>query len=309
MGESQGRRKDDAVVILAFQEVAVCPESSTRCGGFRCYMNIIRVAFALCTLCRSLFGASFRDDFAVVFIDAASEAKFGAFPLDRSLLARAIQKASDLHARGVVLKFFLDQPKAEASDLLLAQALTNTPVLLQARIDDSEAHPNPLPARFTLQGVKFQTQISGRGGWIPIPRFMANAHDVGFVDFSSTQVPLVENYQDRPVKSLVLCCIELATGKRAIIEPGQKLTLGAHELRLDARNCVQAKLPLKDDLAYIPFQRFLAGDIPANLIQGKVVIVGYDGPKMYSISTPIGQVRAHRLFVYELQSIYEQLCN
>jgi hypothetical protein len=53
----------------------------------------------------------------------------------------------------------------------------------------------------------------------------------------------------------------------------------------------------------------LAGDIPANLIQGKVVIVGYDGPKMYSISTPIGQVRAHRLFVYELQSIYEQLCN
>ena len=111
------------------------------------------------------------------------------------------------------------------------------------------------------------------------------------------------------MKSLVLCSIELATGKRAIIEPGQKVTLGARALRLDARNCVQAKLPLKDDLAYIPFQRFLAGDIPANLIQGKVVIVGYGGPKMYSISTPIGQVRAHRLFVYDLQSIYEQLCN
>src|SRR6266567_213979 len=116
-------------------------------------MNIIRVAFLLCSLCTTLLGASFRDDFAVVFIDAASETKFGAFPLDRSLLATAIRKASDLHARGVVLKFFLDQPKVAASDLLLAQALTNTPVVLQARIDDAEAHPNPLPERFTLRGM------------------------------------------------------------------------------------------------------------------------------------------------------------
>jgi hypothetical protein len=270
-------------------------------------MNIIRIAFIFCTLCRSLFGASFRDDFAVVFIDSASEAKFGAFPLDRSLLARAIQKSGDLHARGVVLKFFLDQPKLEASDLLLARALTNTPVVLQARIDDAEVHPNALPARFTLQGTKVQTQISGRSGWIPIPRFMTNSRDVGFVDFSSTQVPLLETYQDRTVKSLVLCCIELATGKQSVIEPGQKVTFGTHHLRLDAHNCLQAKLPLNDDLAYIPFHRFLAGDIPASLIQGKVVIIGYDGPQIHSISTAIGQVRAHRFFIYVLQSIYEQL--
>src|SRR6185295_9183432 len=117
----------------------------------------------------------------MVFIDAASEAKFGAFPLDRSLLARAIRQAGDLRAKGVVLKFFLDQPREEASDLSLANALTNVPVQLQARIEDAEAHPNPLPDRFTLPGVKVQTAVSGRSGWIPLPMLIANANDVGFV--------------------------------------------------------------------------------------------------------------------------------
>jgi hypothetical protein len=270
-------------------------------------VNPATIAFLLCTLCTTMFGASFRDDFAVVFIDADSEAKYGTFPLDRSLLARAIQKASDLHARGVVLKFFFDLPKAEASDSALAHALTNLPVVLQARIDDTTTEPNPLPARFTLNGMKPQTEVSGRSGWIPIPRFIANAHDVGFVDFSSTQVPLLESYQDHTVKSLVLCCLELATGKPAVIEPGQKVKFGNRALQLDAHNCIQAKLPMKDELAYIPFDKFLAGDIPARLIQDKIVIIGYDGSQMPSFSTTIGQFRAHRLFIYDLQSIYNQL--
>ena len=155
-------------------------------------MNSIRLIFLLCTLSSTLLGASFRDDFVMVFIDAASEAKFGAFPLDRSLLERAIRQAGDPRAKGVVLKFFLDQPREEARDLSLAKALTNVPVQLEARIDESQAQQNPLPERFTLPGIKDQTAISGRSGWIPLPMFVANANDVGFVDFSSaTQVPLL----------------------------------------------------------------------------------------------------------------------
>src|SRR6185436_4917516 len=105
-------------------------------------MNMKRIAFCLLIVCIHLPGASFRDDFAVVLIDAASEAKHGAFPLDRSIIARAVEKASDL---------------------VMAKALTNIPVILQARIDDTEAQPNPLPTRFML-GVKAETQVSGRSG-------------------------------------------------------------------------------------------------------------------------------------------------
>ena len=213
-------------------------------------MNSVRLIFLLCALSSTLLGASLRDDFVVVFIDAASEAKFGAFPLDRSLLAKAIRQTGHLRAKGVVLKFFLDQPREESSDLSLANALTNVPVQLQARINNAEAHPNPLPDRFTLPQVKAQTEITGQSGWIPLPTFIANANDVGFVDFSSaTEVPLLETYQSRTVKSLALCCIELAIGNPVVIAPDGRMKFGVNELRVDSRNCVTARLPVKDDLA------------------------------------------------------------
>ena len=71
--------------------------------------------------------------------------------------------------------------------------------------------------------MKARTQVSGQAGWIPLPRFCEKAAGVGFVDFSTTVVPLLETYQSRTVKSLTVCCIELATGKQAIIEPGRSL--------------------------------------------------------------------------------------
>jgi CHASE2 domain-containing sensor protein len=255
----------------------------------------------------TLCGASFRDDFAVVLIDAASEARFGPFPFDRAVLARAIRKAGDVGAKGVVMKFFFDQSKEEAGDLALASALTNLPVLLQACLDEKEAHPNPLPDRFTFPGIQAQTEVSGQSGWIPLPLFSAQARDVGFVDFGSVQVPLLETYQSRTVKSLVVCCIELATGTRAVVSANGWMMFGANGLHMDGRLCVTAKLPAKDDLAYIPFDEFLAGGMPASRFKGKVVIIGYDGPHIPSISTSIGPVSTHRFFVYVLQSIYEQI--
>jgi hypothetical protein len=76
---------------------------------------------------------------------------------------------------------------------------------------------------------------------------------------------------------------------------------------VDDRNCVTAKLPPKDDLSYIPFNEFLAGEIPNGGIKGKIVIIGYDGPHIQTVSTSIGPIRAHRFFVYVLQSVYERL--
>ena len=269
---------------------------------------IIRLAILLCALSTMLRGATFREDFAVVFIDATSEAKFGTFPLDRSYLAKAIRQTATLGAKGVVLKFFLDQPKGELSDFSLEQAMTNMPVLLQARLDDSQPQSNALPNRFAFPRVKVQTQISGQAGWIPLRRFSAKAAGVGFVDLSTpTVVPLLETYQSETVKSLTVCCIELATGKQAIIVPGQSLRFGTHELRVDSRNCVSAKLPAEDALEYIPFHRLVGGEILVSEIKGKIVILGYDGTQIHSISTSIGPIRAHRFFVYVLKSVYEQI--
>jgi len=277
--------------------------------GVKLAFSRATLGFALlfCAWATKLPGASFQDDFAVVFIDAATEAKLGAFPLNRSFLAGAVRKAGELGAKGVVIKFFLDQPREESGDQALAMAMTNLPVILQARIDDTEAHPNPLPDRFTWPEVKVPTEISGVSGWIPLPAFSARARDVGFVDFSSPRVPLLETYQSRTVKSLVVCCIELAKGKPAVLTPNRRLNFGVDGLRLDGTNCLTAAYPLKDDLPYLPFHQFLAGEIPASRIKGKVVIIGYDGPGIHSEPTPIGSIRAHRFFVYILQNMYEKL--
>ena len=254
-----------------------------------------------------LFANSFTDAFTVVFIDAASETKYGPFPLDRSYIAKAVQKAAELQARGVVLKFFYIEPRTKAGDDALAQSLTNLPVLLQGCIDESETHPNPLPARFIMPGLKTQALISGKSGWIPIPPFAEKAYDVGFVDADATRVPLVEGYQEHIVKSLVLCSLELATGERAVLQPGKRIVFGKQELKLDDRNCIGRKLPANDELAYVPFDAFLTGTIPPSLVKDKVIILGYDGAKIHSLPTAIGPIRAHRVFIYDLKNAYEQI--
>jgi len=270
-------------------------------------MRTLGLGIAFFALTLAMKGASFRDDFAVVFIDAATEAQLGQFPLDRSILAKGIRQAANLGAKGVVLKLFLDQPKNEVGDLLLEQAMTTTPVLLQARMDDMEARPNSFPARFALPSLEAQAQVSGKSGWIPLTRFSDHAAGIGFVDFSTAVVPLLETYQSQTVKSLAVCCIELATGTQASIEPGKRLKFGAQELRVDERNCVTVRLPTEDNLKYIPFHLLVAGEIPSSQIKGKIVIIGYDGAQIQYLPTSIGAIRAHRFFVYALKSIYEQL--
>ncbi|MDB6030947.1 MAG: hypothetical protein JWM16_1285 [Verrucomicrobiales bacterium] len=251
--------------------------------------------------------ASFDSDFAVVMIDTNSEAKLGTFIFDRSLLAQGIEKAAELGARGVVLKFFMDREKSASGDKQFADALRKVPVVLQARMDDTEAHPNPLPDRFFLKELQAKTKVSGSSGWIPLPAFAMGAADVGFVDFGSVEVPMLETYQGRTVKSLVVCCLEVGTGSRASFEKDYVASFGKKLLRLDNKYGIKANRPMKDQLKYIPFHSLLAGEPEAAGVKGKVVIIGYDGAHIHSTTLPIGGVRAHRAFVYVLKSIYEQL--
>ena len=92
--------------------------------------------------------------FAVVFIDARSEAALGPFPYDRDVYDKGIEALAAAKARGVVLKFFIDRPKSDEGDKALGEAMGKVKVILQARLDPEEAHPNPLPERFVLKDVE-----------------------------------------------------------------------------------------------------------------------------------------------------------
>jgi CHASE2 domain-containing sensor protein len=248
--------------------------------------------------------------FALVLIDAKSEQELGAFPFERAITARGVRQLKSIGAKAVVLKFFFDQPRTATGDTSLAEAISVLPVALQARIDDTEAAPNQLPARFFVEGLNLggSSVISGKSGWMPLPSLADRAAAVGFVDVASTsRVPVLESYQGRFVKSLYLCALEMAFDGQALIEPGKELTLAGRRIRLDAANSVPAEFPRVDALDYVPFHELLSNPAVAGKLKGKVVVLGYDGAKMHTLATPVGPRKAHRVFWHGLQSLWHQL--
>lgn len=255
----------------------------------------------------TLVAGEFEQDFAVVFIDQKTEAKYGNIPLPRALTAEVIERLREAKAKAVVLKFFYDQPKDEAGDARLEKAIRGIPVALQARLDDSEKNANALPTRFFMPEVKAATTISGTNGWVPLKRFTDHAKAVGFVDFTESPIPMLETYQGKTVKSLILCSLELAVGKEAVIRPGKKISIGNKSLALDGKNQSSYQLPKADDLKYIPFHAVLDGSAPMKALEGKVVIIGYNGSHIHTFDSPAGKLGAHQVFVYALRSTYQQL--
>lgn len=254
--------------------------------------------------------SSFDERFAVVFIDAQTEAQYGGFPLDRKYIAQAVEALAQRRAKGAVLKFFFDLPREGDGDARLAQAMGKLPVLLEARIDDTQAQPNPFPGTFWMSGVlpSAVRAFSGESGWIPLASLSAKARDVGFVDLPEPGwVPMVEKYQGKVVKSLHLCALELAFDTTAKLAPGRSLTLAGKTIELDADNRVQIRFPAADKLSCVKFHDLLSGKLESKAVQGKVVILGYDGAKIQLIQSPLGPIKAHRYFVYGLQDLCRRL--
>lgn len=270
-------------------------------------MNLGLAILLLLSLPMAAWGGDFERDFAVVFITQATEAKHGRFPFDRSLLAQAVERAADAGAKGVILKFFLDQSKTAEGDRRLATALSRIPVVLQARIDDSEKGPNPLEGRFTLPGPSFKTAVSGSSGWIPLPEFSSHASDVCFVDFDSSPAPIVEMYQGKTVKSLLACAAELAMGHKAVIHPTENISIADRTAVLDSLNRVTIALDHGKSLPFFEFDSLLDGSIPPSALQNRVVLIGYDGPNIPQMSSPVGTLGAHRLFGLMLKGFYESM--
>jgi CHASE2 domain-containing sensor protein len=248
--------------------------------------------------------------FAVILIDSETEREYGEFPLDRRLIAQGLEVVADMQAKGVVLKFFFDLPREPESDAALSRAIGKVPTILQARIDDSQVEPNPLPERFFFRDASFERfhLFSGESGWIPLNIFSAKARDIGFVDLPAPgQTDIVERYNGKTVRSLALCSLELAFDSRASILGGKSLRLGKRVIPLDSENRVPIRFPSTNQLDYIKFHDLLAKKIDAKEIKGKVVILGYDGAKIPKIESPMGLIGAHRYFIYALKDLSDRL--
>ncbi len=246
----------------------------------------------------------------IVMVDHAAEKELGGFPLDRGQLAHAIEVIEHDGARAIVIKFFLDQPRTKEGDERLTATLKagKVPVVLQARIDETELKPNPLAPRFIRTDLSLApgAALAGTNGWLPLTSFADTATAVGFID-DLNPAPVLELYRGQTVPSLYLATLELMLGGKVEIEPNRSLRFKGPALPLDAKNRVHLPWPKEDNLAYVALLDLLRGTTPRGTLQDKVVILAYDGEQMQTFDTPIGKVKAHRLFYYELCSLYDYL--
>ncbi len=251
--------------------------------------------------------------FVLVMIDSATEQKLGGFPLDRAVVAQAVEKLADANAKAVVLKFFYDQPaKNAASDVALAKAMTRTKVLLQARIDDNEPMPNKLPEKFSFNAPAGEVAIGGLSGWIPLPMFSALAHHIGFADVVSfDKVPAYERYLDRNVKSLTVATLQAALDDAPLVlRPAQEVTIGDKHLPVDQTNQIvlsPSALRQTEKTNIISFLDLVDGKVSAATFKGKVVVIAYDGAKMNPVKTSAGEIKPHRIFWLGLLDSWAQL--
>ena len=247
--------------------------------------------------------------FHFILINDEDAEKFGGFPLPRARLAEVINNIGSQKPRSIILKFFIDLPKDSVGDNLLAEAISKFKVVLQARIDDTEANPNPFPPKFYLSYLPAEVQPAHKGsrGWIPLQLFAEKAADIGFVDLPSPRfAPLVEQYDGKYVKSLYLCALELATSAKARVKTNS-VVLGNKTLGFTNKLHVPVVLPPPDTLVFDNLSTALHPASGEKPLQDKVVILGYDGSKMPKIKTSSGEMKAHRYFCLSLLNVYNQL--
>jgi CHASE2 domain len=244
----------------------------------------IKVVFCLAlgasALCRA------ESAFVAVFVDAKTEARLGAFPYDRAILGKAIDALAEQGAKGVVMKFFLDQPRS-AGDEALAISMLKMPTVLQARCDDVEPGANTLDERFSKPIIgKLEFPVSCESGWIPIPALQKNAANVCFADQTAVdELPLRLRYKGRAVNSLYACALTLA--RKPVPQP-------------DASGKRKVELRKSPRIEPISLIDVLDGKTNRAVIFGKIVVLGYEGSKAASFETAIGKLNAHRAFMANL---------
>ena len=261
---------------------------------------------AAATACTAGQPARFEDAFVFTFIDRQFEQELGGPPFDRALYAKAVEKCRELGAKGVVIKLFLDRERTVVGDEALAQAMRRMPVVLQARIEPSTGLADDLPDKFRFSMTKLHTGISGDRGWIPIPRLLAVAADIGFVDFADDSIPLLETYRNAPYKSVVLCALELHFGAKARLSGNKQLMIGDRRLP-SASNYIQKVSRSSAPLPCVSLSLLLAGNVDESLIRSRVVVLGYTGHDAPTIKTPTGDIEAHVFFGQCLRAVFESM--
>ncbi len=252
---------------------------------------------------------SFEKDVVIVdFNDQSTEAlKRGP---NRELLSLLISKLHAAQAKTIVLKFFIDTPTNEKSDMLMEEAIKSARVILQASVNSDPPASSEIDERFKFEGTlkNVTPRISGKEGWLPLRRFQQYAAKVCFVDTQDvTVVPLVEALNGQAYKSLYTCILEEAIGARLDSMGPDFAYFGDWKIPVTAQGGVKVKLTDLHFPQRIPAETILLSANSLKDIQGKIAIVTYSGAKSPTIRIGGETIKVHQAFLAGLREIFSMI--
>jgi hypothetical protein len=255
-------------------------------------------------------GSDFENEVAIVNYDLASGVKYGDLP-SRAVLARIVEQISLRKPRSIAIKFFFDSKGNEADTRLLETALGSSErILLQASINPEPPTSKALDDRFFFKGSigSIRPTVKGAEGWLPVKSVSDRAAKVCFVDVASPElVPMVTEFQGRPVESLYACVLGDVFGGGTMVFKDGRVLFRNRALPIDGAG--QVKIPLSNTRLpkAISALDLLDGNADRKLLEGKVVLLIYTGPK--SPTLPIGgsAVKVHQIFVAQLRDLFDAM--
>jgi CHASE2 domain-containing sensor protein len=233
---------------------------------------------------------------AFVVIDDASTALIGEMPIDRSVVANAIQILKVAGAKAVAIKFFYDSNKS--SDEKLVEAMKELPVLLQYVLVNDGKDQIPT-GRETLRFSAVHL-VDGKADMVPNSVLRSHMTDMGFVneqmDAGTHSIVMVGQSLRNPAASLQLEILEKVAGSRASIEDGQ-LNVNGQRFKLDDKGRVPCDFLTQGKPHAIPIMDVLNQNFDKRLVSGKVVVIGYGRQDSPTISTSsFGKMPIHEYF-------------
>jgi hypothetical protein len=278
----------------------------------RSHGHFISLCISLFLVCvpRTTFGSDFEREIAIVNFDSSTGARYGEFPL-RAVLAKIVEQAANGKPRSIAIKFFFDTRGNEADSKLLEAALGSSGrILLQASINPEPPTSKSLDDRFYYKGAtgRISPIVKGAEGWLPLKSFSDKAAKVCFVDVAQPDlVPMVTEFQGKPVESLYACVLGDVYGGGNMVLKGGRAIFGKRALPIDGAG--QVKIPLSNTRLpnTISALDLLEGKVDKNALEGKVVIVIYTGSKSPTLPIAGTPVKLHQVFMAQLRDLFDAL--
>ena len=253
--------------------------------------------------------SEFGKDIVVVEYEGKSEIEYGEFP-SRAAIASYVEKVKLGNPKGIVLKFFFDLPGNESDNTALAKSFVGANILLQANLSNEPPTSRHLDERFFFRGDLGERRLPLRGdeGWLPLREFANGASRVCFANARSVDmIPMLIEFQGRPVPSLYACVLEELTSSGPMKLEPSKAIFGRYFLDIDGFSESRVALKHLEGGNSITVYELMRNEFDPRIFLGKVVLVTYTGSKSPKVKVEDKTYKVHDVFLSELRALVAAL--